>query len=48
MYIFVNCFQFNIRYEKVKHPAAVGGVLVIYRYNANTVKPDLDTISIKQ
>ena len=28
MYNFVNCFQFNIRYEKVERPAPVGGVLV--------------------
>ena len=28
MYNFVNCFQFNIRYEKVEHPAPVGGALV--------------------
>ena len=29
MYNFVNCLQFNIRYEKVKHPAPVGGALVL-------------------
>ena len=28
MYNFVNCLQFNIRYEKVEHPAPVGGALV--------------------
>ena len=48
MYNFVNCLQLNIRYEKVERPAAVGGVLVINRYNANTVKPDLVATSIKQ
>jgi hypothetical protein len=25
MYNFVNCLQFNIRYEKVERPAPVGG-----------------------
>ena len=29
MYNFVNCLQFNIRYEKVERPASVGGALVI-------------------
>ena len=29
MYNFVNCLQFNIRYEKVERPAPVGGALVI-------------------
>ena len=29
MYNFVNCLQFNIRYEKVEHPAPVGGALVL-------------------
>ena len=48
MYNFVNCLQFNIRYEKVERPAPVDGVLVINRYNANTVKPDLVATSIKQ
>jgi hypothetical protein len=28
MYNFVNCLQFNIRYEKVECPAPVGGALV--------------------
>ena len=28
MYNFVNCLQFNIRYEKVERPAPVGGALV--------------------
>ena len=28
MYNFVNCLQFNIRYEKVELPAPVGGALV--------------------
>jgi hypothetical protein len=28
MYNFVNCLQFNIRYEKVDRPAPVGGALV--------------------
>ena len=30
MYSFVNCLQFNIRYEKVERPAPVGGALVLY------------------
>ena len=29
MYNFVNCLQFDIRYEKVERPAPVGGALVI-------------------
>ena len=29
MYNFVNCLQFNIRYEKVERPAPVGGALVL-------------------
>ena len=29
MYNFVNCLQFNIRYEKVRRPAPVGGALVL-------------------
>ena len=29
MYNFVNCLQFNIRYEKVERPAPVGGALVV-------------------
>jgi hypothetical protein len=29
MYNFVNCLQFNIRYEKVERPALMGGALVI-------------------
>jgi hypothetical protein len=29
MYNFVNCLQFNIRYEKVERPALVGGPLVL-------------------
>jgi hypothetical protein len=29
MYNFVNCLQFNIRYEKVERAAPVGGALVI-------------------
>jgi hypothetical protein len=33
MYNFVNCLQFNIRYEKVERPAPVGGALV---YISNT------------
>ena len=28
MYNFVNCLQFNIRYEKIECPAPVGGALV--------------------
>ena len=28
MYNFVNCLQFDIRYEKVERPAPVGGALV--------------------
>jgi hypothetical protein len=28
MYNFVNCLQFNIRYETVERPAPVGGALV--------------------
>ena len=28
MYNFVNCLQFNIRYEKVERPAPMGGALV--------------------
>ena len=28
MYNFVNCLQFNIRYEKIERPAPVGGALV--------------------
>ena len=30
MYNFVNCLQFNIRYEKVERPTPVGGALVIF------------------
>jgi hypothetical protein len=30
LYNFVNCLQFNIRYEKVECPAPMGGALVIY------------------
>jgi hypothetical protein len=29
MYNFVNCLQFNIRYEKVERPAPVGGAPVL-------------------
>ena len=32
MYNFVNCLQFNIWYEKVEHPAPVGGALVFKVY----------------
>ena len=46
MYNFVNCLQFNIRYEKVERPAPVGGALV---YFWNTVmKPAHAVTSIKQ
>ena len=30
MYNFVNCLQFNIRYEKVQRPAPMGGALVFW------------------
>ena len=33
MYNFVNCLQFNIRYEKVERPAPVGGALVFRYYH---------------
>ena len=33
MYNFVNCLQFNIRYEKVERPAPVGGAFVIFYNN---------------
>ena len=36
MYNFVNCLQFNIRYEKVERPAPVGGALV-YHYMSWTL-----------
>ena len=32
MYNFVNCLQFNIRYEKVERPAPMGGALVELSY----------------
>jgi hypothetical protein len=31
MYNFVNCLQFNIKYEKVEFPAPVGGVLLFIK-----------------
>jgi hypothetical protein len=38
MYNFLNCLQFNIRYEKVERPAPVGSALVVVAFdtaNAN-------------
>jgi hypothetical protein len=32
MYNFVNCLQFNIRYEKVERPVPMGSALVILFY----------------
>ena len=35
LYNFVNCLQFNNRYEKVERPAPVGGALVLYLFTVN-------------
>ena len=36
MYNFVNCLQFNIRYEKVERLAPMGGALVQYMMKRET------------
>jgi hypothetical protein len=38
MYNFVNCLQFNIRYEKVEHPAPVGGALVYFSSGGSGIR----------